>query len=252
MSKLKDDFLVPWHDVFGIDPQKPLRLQKRELLNTLGFRNSPAEYGLCRSSESVKITKSFALAASQGFPFVIVVSEKITTSIIPPVFIVKSADDIVWRNTKGEHATISKAEMLSVIKSFDRTTWLEFVPFLWNGQTIAGRLLYLNERVQTVELQEGVRPAEMPAHREHPTFIGTMHLFACTEEWYRECIKQLAEKGFSSYIEYETVSSICHRLRRMRDGFDQLCAIGQMPTLEFAFTGNNLLAIDIDWPTQWK
>lgn len=252
MSKLRDDFLDSWCDIFGIDPHIPLRLQKRELLKCLGFTNAPADFGLCRCTERVKVSRSFAKASKNGYPFFVVVSEKWTSSIIPPLFIVRGIGDILYRNTAGIEHVINEQEMFNEITSFGEGTWLEFVRKLWGEETFAGRLLYHNTEMQTLELQKGVRPAQIPDARNKQTFIGTTSLFMCSSEWYETTIGELSARHFSHFVEYEVVSSILRMLKRLSDSFEQLCAIGPMPTLEFAYVEGRILAIDIDWPTQWE
>lgn len=252
MSKLRDDFLVRWCGIFGIDPQKPLRLQKRELLNAVGFTNAPVSFGLCRCSEQAKVSRCFFRASKSGYPFFIVVSEKQTSSIVPPLFTVRGRNDILYRNAKGGEEAINEQQMFGLIATLGKTTWLEYVKNLWRKDTLAGRLLYYNEGMQTLELQQGVKPAHIPDARMNRTFIGTTSFFGCSEAWYKEAIIELQRSHFENFVEFDVVWTLLRKLKKQSVGFEQLREVGSMPTLEFAYIDESILAIDIDWPTQWQ
>ncbi|MBU1870913.1 hypothetical protein KKF17_02210 [Patescibacteria group bacterium] len=123
MVILDEEFLVRNAVDYNLDASLPLRLQKRQLLESLGF---PSNKGLrsCLSSQKEDVKILFENYSSMGFPFLIIVSEKFSHTIIPPLFVVKAKDDIALRDDKGIKRKISFSKMEKVISRFGLTTWL--------------------------------------------------------------------------------------------------------------------------------
>jgi len=105
----------------------PLRLQKRALLKALGFPGDP-KAKRCRACEANKVRQFFKEYCAEGYPFLIIVSEKPMYTLVPPLFIVSSSDSVEWRDDQGVKQVISTDEMLAVINQYPQTTWVEFTP----------------------------------------------------------------------------------------------------------------------------
>jgi hypothetical protein len=66
---------------------------------------------------------------------------------------------------------------------------------------------------------------------------------------YFEASRRLKDTGHLNIYSFDVVRDICRKMPPMAS-FEELRSISQLPTLEFAFSGQ-LMVIDIDWPAQY-
>ena len=172
MIVMNECFLANAGSKYGIDLSLPLRLQKRALLKALGFPGDPKLNG-CRACEVNKVKQFFAEYCAEGYPFLIIVSEKPMHTLVPPLFVVNGSDSVQWRDDQDTKQTISADEALVAISQYPQTTWVEFTPRPWNERTIAGRLIYISMDNQVLEIQQGTVPAKLINDRQLPTYVGS-------------------------------------------------------------------------------
>lgn len=253
MVILDEDFLVRNAVNYNLDASLPLRLQKRQLLESLGF---PGNKGLqsCLSCQKEDVKVLFKNYSSMGFPFLIIVSEKSPHTIIPPLFVVRDKNDITWRDDKGIKREISYSKMVKVISRFGLSTWLEFAAFIWGEETTAGRLAYISPCEQLIELQIGVIPRQLMDNKEFAVYSGTLSYFELSLQSYRDTKVSLQNMGYKKVLAFSVVREISKNLgERYFGAFEKLAKISSLPTLEFGIkSGQTFISVDIDWPSQWK
>jgi len=250
MIVMNECFLANAGSKYGIDASLPLRLQKRALLKALGFPGDPNLEG-CQSCETEKVAQFFKEYSAQGYPFLIIVSEKPMLTLVPPLFIANDANSVRWRDNQGTKRAITASEALSIIKGYPQATWVEFCPNPWGGRTIAGRLIYVAVDNQTLEVQQGTVPAKLINDRQLPTYVGEFSFLDVERRNYLEDSRRLRDVGYLNICSFSVVRSICREMPAIAS-FEELRLISRLPTLEFAFTETGrLMAIDIDWPAQY-
>jgi len=250
MTVMNECFLANTGSRYGIDLSLPLRLQKRALLKALGFPDDPRLKG-CRACEADKVKRLFKEYSAEGYPFLIIVSEKPMRTLVPPLFVVSDSDSVEWRNDQGAKQSISTDKALAVIGQYPETTWVEFTPRPWNERTIAGRLIYTSMENQVLEIQQGTVPAKLINDRQLPTYVGELSFLEVTRRSYLDDSRRLREVGYLNICSFDTIRSICRAMPPMAS-FEELRLVSRLPTLEFAFTETGcLMAIDIDWPAQY-
>jgi len=250
MIVMNECFLANAGSKYGIDMSLPLRWQKRALLKALGFPGNSKLKG-CQSCETNKVAQLFKEYGAQGYPFLIIVSDKPMLTLVPPLFVVNDVNRVQWRDNLGTKRVITVSEALSIIKGYPQTTWVEFSPNPWGESTIAGRLIYVDLDNQVLEIQQGTVPAKLISNRQLPTYVGELSFLDVERHNYLEDSCRLRDVGYTSICPFSVVRSICREMPAIAS-FEQLRLISRLPTLEFAFTGIGLLmAIDIDWPAQY-
>lgn len=249
MIVMNECFLANAGSKYGIDMNLPLRLQKRALLRALGFPGDPKLKG-CQSCETNKVVQLFKEYGAQGYPFLIIVSEKPMLTLVPPLFAVNDANSVQWRDNQGTKRVITASEALSIIKGYPQTTWVEFSLNPWGERTIAGRLIYIAVDNQVLEIQQGIVPAKLINDRQLPTYVGELSFLDVERHRYLEDSRRLRDVGYLNICPFSMVRSICREMPAMAS-FEELRLISQLPTLEFAFGTGQLMAIDIDWPAQY-
>lgn len=230
-------------------------MQKREILKLLGFPGNN-DLVACAASDSNRVAEIFrTYLDKEDFPFLILISEKPSRSTVPPLFIVRSVNEIIFRNYKDEVVVLSYEEVLKVIENYSSNTWVEFVCYLWGPDTIAGRLLYINASRQSIELQRGIIPRQLLLNDDKnlPVFSGSFNQFDFSTDDYIEAKRMLLDIGYSNIFSWNIVRRIVGEIGNYYKGLEELARIAPMPTLEFAIKpGNIFVCIDIDWPSQWK
>jgi len=250
MIVMNECFLANAGSKYGIDLSLPLRLQKRALLKALGFPGDPKLKG-CRACEAKKVKQFFNEYCAEGYPFLIIVSEKPMHTLVPPLLVVNGLDSVQWRDDQGAKQTISADEALAVINQYPQATWVEFTPRPWNEHTIAGRLIYTSMENQVLEIQQGTVPAKLINDRQLPTYVGELSFLEATRRSYLGDSRRLREVGYLNICSFDTIRSICRAMPPLVS-FEELRLVSRLPTLEFAFTETGrLMAIDIDWPAQY-
>lgn len=245
-------FLVNAGSKYGFDTNLPLRLQKRALLRALGFPGDPKLKG-CQSCETDKAARLFKEYGTQGYPFLIIVSEKPMSSLVPPLFVVNDPHGMQWRDNHGTKRVITAHKALSIIKAYPPSTWVEFTPSPWGGRgrTIAGRLTYVAVDNQVLEVQQGTIPAKLINDRQLQTYVGELSFLDVERHRYLEDSRRLRAVGYLNICPFGVVRSICRKMPAIAS-FEELRLISQLPTMEFAITGTGqMIAIDIDWPAQY-
>lgn len=250
MIVMNECFLANAGSKYGIDTSLPLRLQKRALLRTLGFPGDP-NLKACKSNATKKVKQLVKEYSDLGYPFLIIVSEKPMTTLVPPLFIVNNQDNVQWRDDQGTKQIVSTSEAVAIIERYPSTTWVEFAPSPWGEQTVAGRLIYTSMENQVLEMQQGTVPARLINDRQLPTYVGDLSFLEVSRRGYLEDSRRLRDVGYFTICSFTTVRSICREMPPLTS-FEELRLVSQLPTLEFAFiqTGQ-LMAIDTDWPAQY-
>lgn len=236
-----------------VDTTLPFRLQKRELLSHLGFPRDE-ETLLCLAKHHEIVSEYYSNFRQKfGYPFLILVFEKVMSTTTPKLFIISAADSILWRDGSGNLSQVSYAECMSTIADLSDGTWIEFARNLWTPDVVAGRLLYLDKATQEVELQQGVRPAELVDRRDISTYYGRLESFWMETHEYRTQVRSMRTFGYNIPLPWNIVRNVANELSAHAAAFRQLREIARMPTLEFAFlpTSQMLVCVDIDWPGQW-
>ncbi len=250
MIVIDNGFLTSRVGKYDIGQDLPLRMQKRELLKALGFSGDPM-LKRCMSCESDKVMKLFDEYCAEGYPFLIVVSEKPVLTLIPPLFIVKDTDTIQWRNDQNQKKIISAAKTLSIIKKYSIHTWVEFCPNPWKEDTIAGRLIYSHGEHQILEMQEGTVPTKLIDDHQLLTYMGKLSFLDIEKNTYLDDSRYLRESEYSRIYPLSQVRRICRGMPEI-PSFEALSSISRLPTVEFAFTkASGLLVVDVDWPAQY-
>lgn len=250
MIVMNECFLANAGSKYGIDLSLPLRLQKRALLKVLGFPGDPKLKG-CQACEANKVKQFFDEYCAEGYPFLIIVSEKPMHTLVPPLFVVNGSGGVQWRDDQGAKQIISADEAQAIIGQYPQTTWVEFTPHPWNEHTVAGRLIYTSMENQVIEIQQGTVPAKLINDRQLPTYVGELSFLEVTRRGYLDDSRRLREAGYLNICSFGVVRSICRAMPPMAS-FEELRLVSRLPTLEFAFTETGrLMAIDIDWPAQY-
>jgi len=252
MVIMDESFLNRKATGFNIDESLPLRLQKRQLLEFLGFPENK-KLKPCLATRSQEIELLFREYSEIGFPFLLIVSEKSSCSIIPPLFVVEAVDKITWRNDRGEKKGISYNDMLDVIALFGPLTWLEFSNYIWGSETTAGRLVYMSQHEQIIELQKGILPSQLLSRNELSLYSGPVSYLDLQLRGYKETASSLRILGYKEIFGFDVVRGAVKYLARFFSAFEKLAKISPMPTLEFGILRDQtFIFIDVDWPSQWK
>lgn len=255
MYVLEDDFLANRLKVGKVDFSLPIRLQKRELLKSLGFPVGNSLISCLVSNEELLSGLLDLYMKKEDFPFLVLVSEKKLLSRVFPLFVVYSREQVLFRDHREKKSLLTYEEMLGIINGFDPDTWIELVDYVWGSDVIAGRLLYIDQGNQVVEIQRGVIPSQMFYEIGDNTLIfsGSFHYFDLSSADYLISRRSLQAAGYHNIFSYNSVQSVVSRLGEYIEGFSELADIASMPTLEFATGPNHMfVCIDIDWPSQWK
>ena len=250
MIVMNECFLANAGSKYGIDASLPLRLQKRTLLKALGFPSDP-KLKRCLSCKTDEVEQLFKEYNAQGYPFLIIVSEKPMLTLVPPLFVANDANSVQWRDNQGTKRIVTTKGALLIIKGYPQTTWVEFSPSPWGERTIAGRLIYVSMDNQILEIQQGTVPAKLIHDRQLSTYVGELSFLDVERRNYLEDSRRLRGVGYLNICSFSVIRSICRGMPPMAS-FEELRFISRLPTLEFAFTETGLLmAIDIDWPAQY-
>ena len=185
MVIMDERFLSTVGSEYRIDSRLPLRIQKRQLLEALGFPGNP-DLKACRAQSSKTLRQLWAEYSSFGFPFLIIVSEKPMKSLVPPLFIVHEEDAVEWRNDCGIRRSIRKNQAFGEIARYSPDAWVEFTPYIWGERVFAGRLLYEGGIEQILELQQGTIPSRIMNDRGLPVFGGEIRFLDLDRASYLE------------------------------------------------------------------
>lgn len=250
MIVMNECFLTNMGGKYGFDQGLPLRLQKRALLKALGFPGDP-KMKKCRSCETDKVKKLFKEYSTEGYPFLIIVSEKPMPTLVPPLFNVKDTNRVQWRDNQGTKRFIDADKALSIIKAYAPNTWVEFSPCPWRKNAIAGRLIYVSIDNQIIEVQRGTIPSKLIDDRQLSTYVGELNFLDIERYRYLEDSRRLRATRYISILPFNIILDICRKMPEITS-FKKLCLISKFPTLEFAITETGqMITIDIDWPAQW-
>ena len=225
----------------------PIRLQKRQILEQLGF---PIDHFLKAEciAERRKIKFFVQQFLSEKESFFILISEKLMSTHIPPLFS-WDGKKMSYRGGDGSTKEIPIEDLFVILDSYPSDTWVEFAKPVWKETTIVGRLIYDDSRRQTLELQTAVTPSGMGCPDANPYFFWELAYFYCDD--FLASARFLWVRGYTVLNRF-CVSDIAWTLKSYENAFQKLREIASLPVLEFAYLGfHNMIAIDIDWPDQW-
>lgn len=249
---INESFLDKEKSRFRVDLQLPLRLQKRDILATLGFPQN-REVESCPVQDWQAVHGLFAEYLGRSYPFLVIVSEKPMMTLIPPLFIVASEREVIWRNDKGIKKRISLRMALRAISRLKSNTWLEFTPSLWDKGATGGRVIYEGAESQILEIQERTIPARLLEDKSLPVFDGSLCYLEIGRLEHLESSTRLKALGFRSVIPFGVIRSLCKKLQPYFQGFEELTTVSPKPAYEFALLNDgSLVSLDVDWPSQWK
>lgn len=240
-----ENFLVECSKEILINPILPFKLQKRELLEKLGF---PIDDSLVLPIQDYEqIERTLLEYDSKKMPFLLGIHLKPMPTYITPFFLIKG-NRIKFRNEFGDIQFVTPEEMLERIRKFPLQSWVEFIRSIWGDTTIMGRIIYLSLNEQLIEIQKGITPDELGEYKEgHPYFTTELYSFGILDRVkYRH---RLLRSGFK----ITEVENIISSLKKYIQGFESLKQIANLPTLEFGYTiERELVVVDIDWPSQYQ
>lgn len=169
-----------------------------------------------------------------------------------PLFIVKSKNEVTWRDNHNTTNTVSICEVPGVISQLEPHAWLEFSPYIWSSGTTGGRLMYVSEQEQVVEMQDETIPAQLLTRTTPALYSGKLKWFDLNYVMYIESVEKLSYSGFQYILPFHKVKRIITELSTHQYGFEKLSRIASVPTLEFAVTkSGKIISLDIDWAKQW-
>lgn len=243
--KYNEAFFSKYSRKILVDESLPFKLQKRELLEKLGFPIDDTQLLPMRDCVHDQIAE--LVKSNEGTVFLIGIHLKPMSAIYTPFFIVEEGR-VRHRDELGRIQIITQEEMFEKIKKFPSQTWLEITRLLWSSTTIAGRLIYFSSAEQLIEIQKGVMPHNIGQEREQfPYFKADLQFFEISDKI--EYGHLLLQSGFKK----AEVESIISCLASYTRGFESLKNISRLPTLEFAYTTEKgLVVVDVDWPEQYQ
>lgn len=243
--KYDEDFFSKYSREILVNKDLPFKLQKRELLEKLGFPIDDTRLLPMRDCVHDQIAE--LVKSNEGTVFLIGIHLKPMTRIYTPFFIVEEGG-VKHRDELGKIQIITQEEMFEKIKKFPPQTWLEITRLLWGPTTTAGRLIYFSFAEQLIEIQKGVMPQNIGREREQiPYFKADLQFFEISDKI--EYGHLLLQSDFKK----ADVESIISSLARHAQGFESLRNISRLPTLEFAYTvERGLVVVDVDWPEQYQ
>jgi hypothetical protein len=249
MIIMDDEFLARLGGEFNVDTTLPLRLQKRALLDSLGFASNP-DLRTSRANDAAEVQRLYEMYRKIGRTFLIIVSEKPMRTVTPPLFIVRRDDDVLWRDDAGVRRELNASQTLAVIGQYPDSTWVEFSPLLWGEHALAGRLIYESPSFQLLEAQRGAVPAQLVNDRTLSTYVGALSFFDVDTTQYLMDCRRLRSKGFVRLCSKREIRRIGGAMPAPTV-FEALRRFSRYPTLEFAYVNGRVLPIDIDWPAQY-
>jgi len=249
--KFDEEFLVKHSKEIWIDPSLPLKLQKRKLLETLGFPLENSELVPVRDHE--KINMIFAKYV-KDLPFMIAIHLKPTTTLTSPYFLVKESGIVEYRDELRNIQIIDQKEMFEKMKSFPQQSWVGFIKLI--STSITGRLVYSSFEDQIIEIQKGVLPGKIGQDiKKSPYLCAKLRSFNL--DFHREDSGEydtlLVRTG--EFKEKKTeIEEIIASFKKHKEALDVLRRIANLPTVEFGYKMDErrLIVIDVDWPGQYQ
>lgn len=243
--KYDEDFFSKYSKEILVDENLPFKLQKRELLEKLGFPIDDTQLLPMRDCVHGQITE--LVKSNKGTAFLIGVHLKPMPATYTPFFIVEE-ERVKHRDELGRTQIITQKEMFEKIKTFPPQTWFEMTGLLWGPTTIAGRIIYFSFAEQLIEIQKGVMAHDIGQEREKFPYLNVdLQFFEISDRI--EYGHLLLQSGFKK----TEVDGIISCLAKYAKGFESLKNISRLPTLEFAYTvERRLVVVDVDWPRQYQ
>jgi len=242
--RYNEDFLVKYSSEVPVTSSLPFKLQKRELLEKLGF---PFDKSLLMSIRDYKQIEQIISEYSKNTPFLIGIHLKPMSTYITPFFLI-DRNGIKYRDEFRNIQFITQEEMFEKIRGYHQQSWIEFVKVIWGPATIMGRMIYISLSEQIIEIQKGVMPDNLGENKEKfPYFTTELYFFEMSYKV--ECRYLLLSSGFKK-IE---VDNVVNSLAKYINEFEALKRIANLPTLEFGYTiDRGLIVVDVDWPSQYQ
>lgn len=240
-----EDFLLRCSLEIPVDKNLPFKLQKRALLQKLGFPLDNSSLIPIEDCEYDQISR--LIAAGHGTTILLGVHLRPMFTIYTPYFLIHGSQ-VTHRDEFGNIQTITLDEMFEKLGKFPLQTWIEITELLWGVKTVAGRLIYFSYTDQLIELQKGVMPQNIGKNREKfPYFIVELLFFKPPDRiQYGQLLRQ---SGFKKIEVDDIVDSLARYMRE----FEVLKRISDLPTLEFAYREERgLVIVDIDWAKQYR
>jgi hypothetical protein len=239
-----EDFFLKHSKEIQVDSNLPFKLQKRELLQKLGF---PLDTSLLIPIKDHEKIPQILLKIKKEKPILIGIHLKPMPTYITPFFIFRN-DKIEHRDEFGNIKIVTLEEMLKKIKDYflySQKSWIEITNLIWSPTTITGRIIYFSALEQLIEIQKGVMPDQLGNEKEKlPYFTTNLFLFQLPNDFARK----ISSSGFKK----EEIEKVISSLRQHKRKFEALKRIANLPTLEFGYIEKRgLIVVDIDWPTQY-
>ena len=240
--KYDENFFVKYSKEIPLNFDLPLKLQKRQLLQILGF---PVDNSLLIPIQDllhIKITLSEWI--KKASPFMIGIHLKPLSTYITPFFSIENRENIKYRDEFGETHILKLKQVFKKISEFSSQNWVEFIKPIWGLTTITGRMIYFSSIRQLMEIQKSVLPDEIGNRREKfPYFSVELQFFQVNSR------KLMDLGGF----EQTEINAVISSLKKYQKGFESLLRIADLPTIEFGYMmDRKLVVIDIDWPKQYQ
>lgn len=247
--KYDENFLKKRCREVEINFKLPFKLQKRQLLEKLGF---PVDNSILIPLRNYQRVQSIVKDHINETPAMIGIHTRPMETYHTPFLWVKEQQDnkiIEYQDESGNIKTIAREEIFQIIERLAPQSWLELTTPIWKRDTIAGRIIYFSPAKQILEIEKGVVPDQLGGKP------GKLLNIEFSFFSYKPSIK---DKGYSEKLHQpdfkrKKVDRIVTLLKKYKEGFRTLRRIANLPTLEFGYIEDRkLVVVDIDWPNQYQ
>ena len=240
-----EDFFLKYSKEIQVNSELPFKLQKRELLEKLGF---PLDKSLLIPIGNYEKIREILLEHKIKKPRLIGIHLKPMPTYITPFFIIRE-NKIEHRDEFGNVEIVDLEEAFRKIKKYSeysQKSWIEITNLIWGPETIMGRVIYFSKLEQIIEIQKGVMPEQLGNERKKfPYFTSELLLFQIPET----SKEKISCAGFKK----EEIDNIINSLKKHKTKFEVLRRIANLPTLEFGYVNKRrLIVVDVDWPNQYQ
>ena len=242
--KYDENFFVKYSKEIPLDFSLPFKLQKRQLLEKLGFPIDKSLLIPVVNLNQIRITLSEWFKKNTSFMIGLHLNP-LPTCVTPFFLIGERKKKIKYHDEMGAEKIVTRKQILKKINEISPKSWVEFIKPIWGPTTIAGRMIYFSSDKQLIEIQKGVFPDKIGNDREKFPY------FTVELEFFQIDFRNQSRLG---NLEIREVKSVIRSLEKHLQGFENLLRIAEMPTLELGYMQQDkkLVIIDIDWPRQYQ